>query len=493
MKTSMLPGGTEPENSHHGPVRFPPVFVERYRQWLGSQLEHFLEACRRPLRKSFRTNTLKISCEQLETRARELGWQLAPVPWSPGGYWVDREVRLKPIGHSLEHFGGWIYVQEASSMVPVEVLKPFPGMTMLDLSAAPGGKTIHAGLMAQDKGIIIANDVSLDRIKSMVSNIERIGLLSVVVAQEHGTRYGRLLPNHFDRVLVDAPCSAEGTIRKDRTALDWWSLDWILRVSRIQKSLILSGYRALKPGGILVYSTCTLSPEENEEVVDLLIQKHPEAVVDQIELPGIQSLPGIAANHGEWRKRVMRIYPHLNDTEGFCVTCISKPYETPKKLGDDLRRRSRERLLSADERRKILRYFEHRYGWREDLFEGLEIAMIGQTLWVWNEGATRYFAALNVHRSGLRLVRALRSDAPKVSTWMAQRFGKEATRNVVRLSREDGELYAAGEDLQLRRAEREDCADGVVLVAADDIILGTGLLRGAFLKNQIPRSAVIPK
>lgn len=475
-------------------LEFPPRFVERYRNWLGDDLQEFLSACSRPLRKSFQTNTLKVTPKELEERAQRLNWKLDPIPWSRGGYWVDRENREKPLGHSVEHYGGWIYIQEASSMVPVEVLEPFPGMTLLDVSAAPGGKTILAGIRAGDCATIVANDVAVDRLKSMVANLERMGLTSVLVAQENGNRYGGLFANHFDRVLVDAPCSAEGTVRKDRTALTWWSETWIERVARTQKSLILSGFRALKPGGILVYSTCTLTPEENEEVIEFLLNCHPEAEVEPVHLTGLRYYPGIGGEDTRAERRaVARIYPHLNDTEGFCVTRIRKKVPTPEsRRTDEVPLKTGERVLSAEERRKILRFLRERYGWAEDLFDDLELAMIGRSLWVWGRGARVYFKRLKINRAGLRMVREVGSDAPKISTSVAQRWGRMATKNVVRLSRERGESYLAGEDLNLANDEREECTDGVVLVEVDGVPVGTGLLRGGHLKNQLPRSTVIP-
>jgi len=151
-----------------------------------------------------------------------------------------------------------------------------------------------------------------------------------------------------------------------------------------------------------------------------------------------------------------------------------------------------ERVLSAEERRKILRFLRERYGWAEDLFDDLELAMIGRSLWVWGRGARVYFKRLKINRAGLRMVREVGSDAPKISTSVAQRWGRMATKNVVRLSRERGESYLAGEDLNLANDEREECTDGVVLVEVDGVPVGTGLLRGEHLKNQLPRSTVIP-
>jgi 16S rRNA (cytosine1407-C5)-methyltransferase len=473
---------------------FPRQFVERYRGWLGEELDDFLAACGRPLRKSFQTNTLKVTKAALEERARRLAWVLNPIPWSAGGYWIDRDDPEEPLGHSLEHYGGWIYIQEASSMAPVDALEPFPGMTLLDISAAPGGKTVLAGIRAGDRATIIANDVATGRLKSMVSNIERMGLTSALVTQENGNRFGGLFANHFDRVLVDAPCSAEGTIRKDRTALTWWSVNWIERAARTQKALVLSGYRALKPGGTLVYSTCTLAREENEGVIEFLLERHPEAQVEPVSLRGLICHKGIveAASEEVRVREVARIYPHLNDTEGFCIARIRKTRETEERRKEEPRLKTRARVLSAEERRKVLRYYRERYGWTEDLFDGLELAMMGRSLWIWRTGARDYFRILKVNRAGLRMVREVGSSAPKVSTWAAQRWGRRASRNVVRLCRKRGDLYLTAKDLDLTGPERVECGDGVVLVEADGITVGTGLLRGTHLKNQLPRSTVIP-
>ncbi|MGH8102980.1 MAG: NOL1/NOP2/sun family putative RNA methylase, partial [bacterium] len=279
-------------------MELPEGFRKRYEQMLGGEAAAFFDACARPLRKSLKVNTSKVSIADYEARAKANGWELTPIPWSPGGFWIDRENRAVPLGKSVEHYGGWFYLQEASSMIPAEVLFgrpvanpesriPSPGI-MLDMAAAPGGKTLQlAGALGQS-GIVISNDIVMDRVRALVANIERAGALNIGVTMYNGNQFGNLLSNTFDRVLLDAPCTGEGTIRKDRDALENWSMRGIEKMARTQAPLAASAFKALKPGGVMVYSTCTLSPEENEAIVESLLRKFPgNAEVVEWELPGL--------------------------------------------------------------------------------------------------------------------------------------------------------------------------------------------------------------
>ncbi|MEO0077618.1 MAG: RsmB/NOP family class I SAM-dependent RNA methyltransferase [candidate division WOR-3 bacterium] len=302
--------------------RFPDELCARYRQFI-PDFDEFLAAMNRPLRRTFRVNTLKATRE----RVQELLATLRPEPtaWSDLAFSVGNGVGL---GRTLVHFLGLIYVQEAASMVPPLVLEPQPGETVLDIAAAPGSKTTQLAAMMDNSGLLIANDISLERLRGLIGNIDRAGCLNVAVCRSDGARLGRELEGRCDRVLVDAPCSAEGTIRRSCEALERWSLRGIENFSRAQKNLILAGFRALKPGGVMVYSTCTVAPEENEAVVAHLLEKRPEAIAEEISVPGLKMRPALC----EWNGRrfpggvaeCRRILPQDNDTEAFFLARIRK-------------------------------------------------------------------------------------------------------------------------------------------------------------------------
>jgi len=293
-------------------------FVERYEKIDDS--EDFWKFMSKPLRPSFRVNTLKASVEDVVCSLSDR-FEIEQVPWCREGFFADGDV-----GGTIEHQLGLIFSQEASSMIPVVTLEPKPGMLVLDMCASPGGKTTQIAQYMENVGCIIANDVKYDRINILISNIQRCGVLIAKVTMKDGRFFGRFR-DRFDRVLIDAPCSNVGMVRKNYRYLKFWSLKEVYSLSRLQKELILAGYRALKPGGILVYSTCTLDPLENEEVVDYLIS-NTDAIVEDIDLPVKRTKPITEFEGRKYSrevKRCLRIHPQDNDTEGFFIAKIVKP------------------------------------------------------------------------------------------------------------------------------------------------------------------------
>ena len=303
--------------------RFPQEFIDRYSQFI-PDFDAFLDAMQRPLRRTFRVNTLKATREQVLELMADL--KPEPLPWFELGFSLSDGEGL---GKRIEHFIGLIYVQEAASMAPPLVLQPQPGERVMDIAAAPGSKTTEMSAMMQNTGLIISNDPSPTRVRGLIGNVDRAGCLNVAVCRMDGASLGRAVAGTCDRVLVDAPCSSEGTIRKSAQALDHWSVAAIERFPSVQRRLIVAGYLALKPGGVMVYSTCTVAPEENESVVAHLLTRHPEAEVCSGELPGLVTRPGLREWSGESFpeavSRCRRILPQDNDTEPFFVASIRRP------------------------------------------------------------------------------------------------------------------------------------------------------------------------
>ncbi len=302
---------------------FPIEFTERYARFI-PDFDRFLETMLTPLPRVFRVNTLKAQPEEVLPLLAD--FKPEPLPYAPLGY-VARNGN--GLGRNILHFLGLIYIQEAASMVPVLVLNPRPGERVLDIAAAPGSKTTQMAAMMKNTGLIIANDISSDRVRGLIGNIDRMGCLNVVVCRTDGIVLAKKLTGFCDRVLVDAPCSSEGTIRKTREALRRWSVNAIQRFTQVQKGMICAGYQALKPGGVMVYSTCTIAPEENEGVVAYLLRRFPEAEVLPFDVPGLVMRPALL----EWQEtsfppaitHCRRILPHDNDTEAFFIALIRKP------------------------------------------------------------------------------------------------------------------------------------------------------------------------
>ena len=305
-------------------MQFKEKFIERYGKL--TDIGKFKEFSFSYLRKSVRINTLKADVSAIKRRLGE-EWRLTPVPWCDLGFWIEHkgegDDKRWDIGNTVEHLLGYIYVQEAASMIPPLVLDPQPGERVLDMCAAPGSKTTQIAAMMQNTGVIVANDVSAGRLSALGINLQRCGVMNAIVTQMQGFREGV----EFDRILVDAPCSGTGTIRKSLKTVETWSPKLASHLCKTQKRLLQHAFSLLKPGGTMVYSTCTLEPEEDEGVVDFLLKKFDDARVEPINL-NIKSSPAVTEFEGkkysEEVKKCLRLWPQDNDTEGFFVAKIKK-------------------------------------------------------------------------------------------------------------------------------------------------------------------------
>ncbi len=301
-----------------------PDFFERYSKVDGSR--EFWEYMAKPLRLSVRINTLKGKLEKVLELLERYG-RLEKVPWCEEGFFVctDSSCPNGLDGSCLEHQLGLIFFQEASSMIPPVVLGVEKGKAILDMAAAPGAKTTQIAQYVENEALIIANDVKYPRINILISNLQRCCAIAHVTMCD-GRKFGRY-GEKFDYVLLDAPCSNVGMVRKNYKYAKIWSMKEVLALSRLQKQLILSAYDSLKRGGVLVYSTCTLDPLEDEEVVDHLLANR-NAVVEEIDAPvkGVKPFREFEGReYSDEVKKCLRVHPQCNDTEGFFVARIRKP------------------------------------------------------------------------------------------------------------------------------------------------------------------------
>ena len=304
------------------------LFIKRMQLLLGKEFKNYLNEIKEEPIKSIRVNTLKISPKELKKRLENKGWKIKQ-PWKENPEIIIVESKLLPgeLGRALEHILGYYYIQELASMLPVIALKPLPEEHILDLCAAPGSKTTQIAAEMKNTGLIIANDLSLGRIKILASNLERCGVVNTIITRKDG----RILCNRleqeniqFDKILLDAPCSGEGTLKSTPKTALMWNINTIRKLSGIQKSLFNSAFKILKIGGEIVYSTCTHAPEENEELVDYALEKFKNKIkIEEIKLP-IKCKSGVTAWVGnEYSNKVKqscRIYPQDNHTEGFFIT-----------------------------------------------------------------------------------------------------------------------------------------------------------------------------
>lgn len=311
-----------------------PEFVERMQKLIGKEdAEKFFEISYFTTPDSIRCNTLKMAPAELKKRLEAKGWKInQPFEKYPEIMIVDRESKLKPgdLGKQYEHLLGYYYVQEVSSMLPMLALQPKPGDFLLDLCASPGSKTTQAAAMMENQGTIVANEVSLGRIRILNSNLEKCGVMNTIVTRKDGVHFCKMIRKktkiRFDKILVDAPCSGEGTLRKSPKTFQMWNVKFIKSLSDLQKRLAVEALRILKVNGEMIYSTCTLSPEEDEEVVNFL-KRNFDIEIEKLSLP-LKMRCGICEWEGkEYDKEVQnacRLYPQDNNTDGFFLAKIRK-------------------------------------------------------------------------------------------------------------------------------------------------------------------------
>lgn len=369
-----------------------PEFVKRMKDLLGKDAKNYFEILKSQPVKSIRCNLIKISPKDLKKRLEDNGWIITqPYKNHPdvmvvegkktisekiakptsqkvgdrfresisrvaGGDLVDKNssdpvrgdagpqgsqklgrrrgeiLDLAPgeLGRALEHLLGYYYIQELASMLPVIALDPKPEEIILDLCAAPGSKTTQLASYMNNSGNIIANEMSLGRIKILASNLERCGVANTIITRKEGSAACKRFKKgniKFDKILIDAPCSGEGTLRSTTKTYLMWNLNTVKALSGMQKKLVSEAIEILKPGGTLVYSTCTHAPEENEAVVDFVLKNFPQMKIKKITLP-IKPRPGILSwqeeKYAEEAKHACRIYPHDNNTEGFFIAKFVK-------------------------------------------------------------------------------------------------------------------------------------------------------------------------
>ena len=236
----------------------PQDFVEKMREQLGDELESFLACYKDPHRSGLRVNTLKITCEEFE---KITPVKIRKVRWIPNGYYYDGDEQ--PAKHPF-YYAGLYYIQEPSAMTPASLLPIREGARVLDLCAAPGGKTTELGARLNGKGVLVTNDISNSRAKALLKNVELFGIRNAVVVSESPVKLAERFEGWFDSILVDAPCSGEGMFRKSHAIIKNWEQYGTGYYAGLQREILPNAIKMLKPGGYLLYSTCTFSTEEDE-------------------------------------------------------------------------------------------------------------------------------------------------------------------------------------------------------------------------------------
>lgn len=302
----------------------PEAYLSRFKKFFPDEWEPYAAGLDQPPFRGVRANTLKIAPDKLTALLSERV-ELAPVPFCPTGYYIP--AAAEGLGNHPLHLAGGFYMQEPSAMSAVEALSPQPGERILDLCAAPGGKSSQIAAALMGKGVLVANEFVESRARILSSNLERMGAANALVTSMRPDALCALLPGWFDRVLVDAPCSGEGMLRREPAALENWSPENVAACAVRQGKILDSAAQAVRPGGWLCYSTCTFAPEENEETAAAFLTRHPDFTLEPIEAhdlgqPGRAALAPDCPDIGKAR----RIFPRMGG-EGHFVALFRRREE----------------------------------------------------------------------------------------------------------------------------------------------------------------------
>ena len=303
--------------------QLPEAFLLKMQELLGEEFGQYLESFKEEWKPGLRVNTLKLSPGEL---AELVPWNLEPVPWADNGFYydgtLDGEV-LRPSKHPA-YYAGLYYLQEPSAMTPAAMLPVVPGDRVLDLCAAPGGKSTELASKLKGRGMLVSNDISYSRARALLKNLELAGAANICVTSEAPEKLAGVWPEFFDKILVDAPCSGEGMFRRDEDMVKDWNEKGPEYYVPIQRQILSQAAAMLRPGGYMLYSTCTFSVEEDEENVAYVLEEFPQMQLCCLDL---DKVPGACGGFG--LSGCMRLFPHRLKGEGHFLALMRK------KGGDD--------------------------------------------------------------------------------------------------------------------------------------------------------------
>lgn len=486
-----------------GESMLPIEFQNRMQEMLGDEYDAFLEGYDKPRFHALRRNPLKIEEKEF---LEKVPFSLTTVPWSKHGYYFRKNVNSEngekktnyseevnePIDsvESLEkrtlvqpgkhpfHEAGLYYIQEPSAMSVVEYLEVKPGEQVLDLCAAPGGKTTQiAGFMA-GQGLLVCNEIHPQRAKILSENIERMGVKNALVTNETPQKLATVFPGFFDKILVDAPCSGEGMFRKNEEALTEWSLQNVQMCAQRQDEILEEVAKMLRPGGRVCYSTCTFAPAENEDCMARFLNAHPEFHLVEVEKKGGMSPgdPGFAKHEAEGLEKTIRLWPHKLDGEGHFIAVLEKDgiWEGDYK---PISRNGRQKGIKEKEYQE---YIEFEKEFLKSSVSGEKI-FFGEQLYALPEYMPS-LKGLKVLRPGLHLG-TLKKKRFEPSHALALALQKEEVVNTWDLKADSLEIrqYLSGQTFAAEGPK------GWYLITVEGYSIGWGKLAGGIMKNHYPK------
>ncbi|MFA8439549.1 RsmF rRNA methyltransferase first C-terminal domain-containing protein [Pueribacillus sp. YX66] len=448
-------------------IQLPKNYVEKMKGLLKEEAVAFLNSYKDTKSVGLRVNTLKVSVREF---LNIHPFTLTKVPWTETGFYYEE--RDKPGKHPY-HDAGLYYIQEPSAMAVAEFLNPQPGEKILDLCAAPGGKTTHIAEKMKQQGLIVANELYPSRAKVLSQNIERMGIKNAIVMNETSERLAHRFGNYFDKVLVDAPCSGEGMFRKNPDACEEWSLDHVSMCAIRQLDILEQASRMLRVGGRLVYSTCTFSPEENESVISEFLKSNPN-----FEIVNVPVFKHFSSGRKDWAdtlaitniEKTIRIWPHHVKGEGHYIAVLTKTD------GEEAIKRKKVDFLKQSKQLDL--YFKFASEYLKSTPKG-DYFLFGDQLYIIPEDMLS-FKGLKVIRPGWHLG-TMKKNRFEPSHALALSLNVEEVAQKYSFNVSEIVPYLKGESLYA------DGAKGWYLIEVDGYSIGWGKLTDHVLKNHYPK------
>lgn len=448
-------------------MKLPESFEMRMREMLGEKFEQYQTSLQQPLHHGLRVNTSKISVEDF---LKLSPFHLEPVPWCSNGFYYEESEQ--PAKHPY-YYAGLYYIQEPSAMTPASVLPVKPGDRVLDICAAPGGKSTELAAKLAGSGLLVSNDISNSRAKALLKNLELFGIQNMLVVSEPSNVIAQRFEGFFDKILIDAPCSGEGMFRKSGSMIKAWEANGVDLFVNLQHSILKEMVKCLRPGGSLVYSTCTFSPEENEQAIEYLLQLDSE-----LKLQPLPLYEGFDKGHPSWGttgneelSNCRRLWPHRIEGEGHFVTLLKREVtpESVQEYGVNWYHPPKVKL--PEEVREFLQRID--WNWNEERME-----LQKERLYYLPEHMP-VTKGLRILRNGLFLGE-LKKNRFEPSQSLAMALRMQEYENAISLPVEDERVirYLKGETIEL------DGPNGWVLFGVDGYPLGWGKLADGRLKNK---------
>ena len=451
-------------------IKLPEAFENRMKQMLGEEYQDFLDSYDNPRQFGLRLNPMKVTLEEMEQSG---DFHLRKIPWADNGYYYEEGDQ--PARHPY-YTAGMYYLQEPSAMAPASILPVQPGERVLDLCAAPGGKATALGAALNGEGVLVANDISNSRAKALLKNIELFGISNAMVTNEIPGNLAKYFCGFFDKILVDAPCSGEGMFRKDPDVIKTWNEERPLFFAKLQRDILKNAVTMLRPGGMLLYSTCTFAPVENEGSISWILEEEPD-----MELLPIPEAYGFSNGNPQWGnndpklKMCARIWPHRMKGEGHFLALMRKSEqaeETRIKTG---------RTAPLDKKTKQIleQFFKNcncKYNWDRVEVRGDKVYMVPEL--------PDKMKGIHFLRNGLYMGE-MKKDRFEPSQQLAMTLKKEDYKGVLSMKPDDERIqrYLKGETILVESGET-DVEKGWILLCVDSYDLGWGKLVNGVIKNK---------